>query len=122
MRANCPQLTTKGSRRVAALPKWPLPKEVSPESFFSLHRGNEGSPLHGPHLGPNAHGQQVVRDRFGQCVVRWATRDRAAVKTVGIARFLQQLLGLLWVVGISFDRQGKLKSPRDDVASELKGP
>src|SRR4029450_2188340 len=96
----------------------PLERQMFERPFFMA--GLVGSPLHGVHLGPNAYGGEVVRYGFDDAGVGRIDAAFPGIETIGIPSFFQELLGLLGVVGVWFNRQGIFELARDNVPRQYR--
>src|SRR5262249_150955 len=91
-----------------ALPGPPTPRPEDPAHLFLPPGRIKGGPLHGPHAHPNADRVQVIHHGLADLKERGNRHQFPRVKTIGIARLAQQLLGLLRIIGERLGWQGEV--------------
>ena len=73
-------------------------------------------PLHGTHFGANAHGGEVIHHRLNDPSIDVVDRTLSGVEAVGMPSLFEQLLGLLGIIGIGFERQSIAELARDNTS------
>src|SRR5262245_60939528 len=83
------------------------------EGLFSVRSLVRGA-LHWSYLGANAHGAEIVDQRFNHARVDAIDAAVPGVEAIGIASLLEQLPGFVRVIRVRLERQGILERPLND--------